>query len=621
MPAHGPGLYHAPDYEVTLAGGSSYRTVVDAVQAAGGYLGSFPSLHAGGSVFLCLWDLRDNRLRGLTFFPLVVLIYASTLFLRYHYVVDLIVGTLLAASCLPLGRWAFRHWVQRRLAAGLPALPEGDWDAIPPLPLPNAMNTLPDNRFPSGAASVAEQLDADCDTLREVSARLDHLEATLDEARVRVAARQRGYFTPDEDDQVRQMLLAYRNYRLALYEIIGRAMDYDQLGQPVDQLRGLMVGYAAALVLYRKSLKLIETYEHEPLVRQKLNEPDAKFGLEAGFFEDILSAYTSLYNYRLLARAGRAWRQQRRLARDLGLDRDPRYGWLADAIRRNRSAVRRSFWKVLRQRLRRDWRVIARSALRPIRGTRYSLQSLVGSTFAGVRTTLHYVPAIDAATLTQLRATLQPGDVLLTRSEQKLTTTLLPGFWTHAALYIGGRRELEALAICQHPYVGRHAERIPADGGAYGYVLEAISPRVRVCPLEHCLYADHVVALRPSLPEPERREALAEAFGHLDKPYDFEFDFNVTSRIVCTELVYRSYHRRGTIAFELVKRLGRFTLSCDDIMAAYLQAVERAGDAGPRPFDVVALVLQGTDRKARPVPVAEALATLRAIQGGFRPNR
>lgn len=54
--------------------------------------------------------------------------------------------------------------------------------------------------------------------------------------------------------------------------------------------------------------------------------------------------------------------------------------------------------------------------------------------------------------------------------------------------------------------------------------------------------------------------------GHLGKPYDFEFDFNVSSRIVCTELVYRAFHARGGIEFKLTKRLGRWTLSADDLM-------------------------------------------------------
>lgn len=134
VPAHGPLVYHAADYDVSLAGNYFYQMVLDGVESSGGLQGVFPSLHVGGSVYLCLYDLRVNRLRGLTFLPLVLMIYVATIFLRYHYVIDLIAGTVIAAGCIPVGQWAFLHWARRREAAGLPALPGGEGDALPNVP-------------------------------------------------------------------------------------------------------------------------------------------------------------------------------------------------------------------------------------------------------------------------------------------------------------------------------------------------------------------------------------------------------------------------------------------------------------------------------------------------------
>lgn len=62
------------------------------------------------------------------------------------------------------------------------------------------------------------QLQVDLETLQAVATALERLESEWNEARMSVAARIRGYFTPDEEDRVRQMLLAYRNYRFALYK-------------------------------------------------------------------------------------------------------------------------------------------------------------------------------------------------------------------------------------------------------------------------------------------------------------------------------------------------------------------------------------------------------------------
>jgi hypothetical protein len=130
LPGHGPVVYHAADYAVALEGSFFYDLVVRGVAASGGLQGVFPSLHVGASVYLCLFDLQTNRLRGLTYLPLVLLIYAATLVLRYHYVVDLIAGTLIPAACIPLGRRAFLRWARARQAAHLPALPGGEGDDL-----------------------------------------------------------------------------------------------------------------------------------------------------------------------------------------------------------------------------------------------------------------------------------------------------------------------------------------------------------------------------------------------------------------------------------------------------------------------------------------------------------
>lgn len=130
VPAHGPGAFRAADYHVALSGGVFYDIVVRGTQLSGGLQGAFPSLHVGGSVYLCLFDLKTNRLRGLTYLPIVLLIYGATLMLRYHYVVDLVAGTVLAAVCVPLGQRIVLHWMRRREAAGLPPLPGSEGDDL-----------------------------------------------------------------------------------------------------------------------------------------------------------------------------------------------------------------------------------------------------------------------------------------------------------------------------------------------------------------------------------------------------------------------------------------------------------------------------------------------------------
>ncbi len=135
LPGQGPGGYFAGRYAVQLHGGYFFNTVVDTVAHSGGLMGIFPSLHVGSSVYLCLFDLRTNRLRGLTYLPVVLLIYGATIMLRYHYVTDVIAGTIVAVSCNWIGPRVFIGWARSRRAAGLPALPAGEEDGLLDIPI------------------------------------------------------------------------------------------------------------------------------------------------------------------------------------------------------------------------------------------------------------------------------------------------------------------------------------------------------------------------------------------------------------------------------------------------------------------------------------------------------
>lgn len=450
--------------------------------------------------------------------------------------------------------------------------------------------------------------ESDAATLREVFEGFERLEAMYRRAHAMMSPARRGYFTPEEDNEVRHMLLAYRNYRLACWDVIWRNyLHFRRDRHGAGGLRAFVVGYAAALRLYQKSLRLIEIAEFDPMLRAKLNEPDRKFGLEGGFFEEVLVSYASLYNYLRLLLASADWRLNRRRVRDLGIEDDPEIGWLVPIIARERRALKGRFWSILGKRLRRDWRAAIAMLVKPVSVVRYQSRAQLASFVANLRIGLKYVRGIGPRALEHLRGTLRPGDVLLVRAEDKITSALLPGFWAHAAIYLGGMADLERLGLLDEPPVRRLRAILERQRSPYGLVLEAVSQGCRVHTLEYCLQADHVAVLRPALGREALRASLLEAFAHVGKPYDFEFDFNVTTRIVCTELVYRSLHGRGPIRFELTRRLGRFTLTADDMVEQLLAGEQR----GEPPFTVEALLLKEGPGEASPVPAPQRLARLR----------
>lgn len=484
----------------------------------------------------------------------------------------------------------------------------------------------PDVRLPAGlSAPPVTALDLaledqlrDLKTVREIADGLDRLEAILDKSPIPQAVTQRGYFTPDEDDRVRQGLLSYRNYRLAAYDVILRHRHYASLETPDAQLRAFLLAFGTALLLYAKSVRIVAFAEHVPLLRAKLNEPDMKFGLEAGFFDDVLACYTQLSNFRSLRAGAAFWQRRRRqiqvFARTAGGD----WPWLTSLIVRQRQILRRRLLDVLWRRLRYDWRAFVRSLRSPFQQARRGLESVIGG-MADVQLAAVPTSAISPEILRKLRPELRPGDVLLMRTDSRITTAILPGFWAHAALFLGTRWELESMGLRENPHVARHWPTLAQHTCTLGLVLEAVYPAVRLTAMEQCLCVDHLLVLRPALPEKELATAIAEAIGQLGKPYDFDFDFNNSSRIVCTELIYRSFHGRGGLCFTLGKRLGRFTLIGDDIVTQFVTAPPD-GRSSP-PFNPVALLLKHRDGHLRRTNPERTRPLLRRLVRGWRPTR
>jgi hypothetical protein len=129
---------------------------------------------------------------------------------------------------------------------------------------------------------------------------------------------------------------------------------------------------------------------------------------------------------------------------------------------------------------------------------------------------------------------------------------------------------MRALGVDKDPRVAPHWKeycRAAADGHAHA-IVEAVSEGVIFSTLEHSIGGgDAVAVLRPRLTQEQINEALGRAFSHAGKPYDFEFDFFSTDKIVCTELVFRSYD--GVLRFELVDVMGRKTLPAIEIVRKF----------------------------------------------------
>lgn len=100
MPALGPHLAMPDEFTVPLQGWLMTRWNSEIVRLGSNHVDVFPSLHCAVSSYVLLFDRRHTPWRyqlGLT--PCVGL-WFSTVYLRYHYFVDVICGFALSAMCL-----------------------------------------------------------------------------------------------------------------------------------------------------------------------------------------------------------------------------------------------------------------------------------------------------------------------------------------------------------------------------------------------------------------------------------------------------------------------------------------------------------------------------------------
>ena len=113
VPAAGPCHALAGQFTVPLEGGWFTRLNAAVVTHGSNGVDVFPSLHCAISCFLLFFDRRHRPWRFKLYLVPCVGLWFSTLYLRYHYMIDVVCGFALAAFALWLAnRPRSRPWVK-----------------------------------------------------------------------------------------------------------------------------------------------------------------------------------------------------------------------------------------------------------------------------------------------------------------------------------------------------------------------------------------------------------------------------------------------------------------------------------------------------------------------------
>ncbi len=407
---------------------------------------------------------------------------------------------------------------------------------------------------------------ADTRTVLQLAAYFAELKATAREFIDRFDASSRGYFTPSEDEQVRQLLVSYWHARNALLELVLQHRR-EAIAQADDDPAGFLTTFGAALVLIDAARFLRDNLHTRPVVRAKLNEPEPHFGIPAGCYDRIQKSLTRPVHAWHLYHALQYFDQNQQPLHDavrgdaelqavLKLVHSLRDA-LGVSVSRLAVARVRSRARSLRTRVR---RVLFQRAL-------YGLQKAVSSLMAEVSVQPGHEPALPLPVVRDLEQLLLPGDVLITRKEHAVTNYFLPGFWPHAAFFVGDTTSLLSPPLSGQSTIAQHAHDIAqADPDQPRRVIESMKDGVLIRSLANPLRCDAIAALRPLATPAAIDNAIARGFFHVGKGYDFDFDFSRSDRLVCTEVVYRSFDGIEGTRFQLTRRAGRPTLAAEDLL-------------------------------------------------------
>lgn len=216
---------------------------------------------------------------------------------------------------------------------------------------------------------------------------------------------------------------------------------------------------------------------------------------------------------------------------------------------------------------------------------------------------------------------LKAGDILIERREWYLSNIGLPGFWPHAALYLGRPEERSHLeedetirewvknegiesgsfeALLEKKYPVAYKESLGQDETKHDFrILEAMSEGVVFTSLEHSANADSLAVIRPRLSKLDIAKGILTSLKYQGRPYDFNFDFRTDSSVVCSELVYYSYQptkNKNGIIFPVTTTLGRPVVTPNNI----IKEMSETYDSDKQQFDFV-LFLDGNDQKRKAI--------------------
>jgi hypothetical protein len=416
-----------------------------------------------------------------------------------------------------------------------------------------------------------------------------------------------GVLTHSESQEVRDCWARFLDYQLML-DVTWNRLRIKQpvVLKPKDEA-AFATAYAVFLSAYRYALDFINLVDHDKTLRILLDEPIPELGLPKRSYAKFKFHFLNVAIATEFASLSAGYKMH--------IKKNP-VAELSDAMAKDENAI----WEAgkgdgILNTIRNAGHITKDSASTLIFPVQKGVAEWMGDT--RVLYGEKFLVAGDQISLIEQR--ILPGDIFLERREWYLSNIGLPGYWPHAAIYVGTESErakffdtpevrdwvisqgikdgrFESLLIKRSPAAQKSNHKKDESGHAL-QILEAVSEGVVFSSINHSANADSVAVLRPNLSRLEIAMALLKAFTYYGRPYDFDFDFRTDKALVCTEVVYKAYSpdpgQKGLI-LPLTTVVGRPVLTPNNLIRYF----DETYDKKDRPFDFV-IFLDGNIKTGR----------------------
>jgi len=368
-----------------------------------------------------------------------------------------------------------------------------------------------------------------------------------------------GVVRPADSEQLNFWFGRYLTIRQELWDLINDCLAAGNRiahGLTDEQVWShFIVGYSGACLLIKNDQQFLFDVARHSVLQRKFNEAVPEYRIPRKQYTTIFSAFVDGGDALRIYEAVHDAKRNRSMLEKLCDDAD--VGELATKLPEFETWLdpsKRTYFQRLLSFLSHKWR---RKSVVVLNNMLSSAVKNVGRAASEIKLPLEKRVPRDVRA--RMQDFLEPGDVLITRHDTAFTNLFLPGFWPHAALYVGTVEQRESIGITLDA-------NIKSKWTQDRCVFEALKDGVRFRAIDETLAVDNFLVLRTNLDHAAIRAGIERVVVHEGKQYNYDFDFFGSERLVCSEVIYRTFDGLGGLNFPLVERAGRYTLSPEDIV-------------------------------------------------------